>query len=220
MQQRSALSHQEFTCLRRCAAFQSSWAVRASCNRDLLPVVNITSREEQRCMNSDSLRLRRFSGRRLSRLAIENLEPRVCLAVTATFQAGILTVVGDAGPNVVELFQPADRVVQVTGDGETWTFSGVDEVLVNTGEGNDQATSSKPKEIVVVGSKIKFEMGAGNDLVRIDDGGTADRPTLFNASLVAAVDLGTARIGSRSMSSIMTMLNLMCWLRTAAMESH
>jgi hypothetical protein len=142
-------------------------------------------------MKSNSKSLRRLSGRRLSRLAIESLESRRCMAVTATFQAGILTVVGDAGPNVVELFQPADRVVQVAGDSETWTFSGVDEIVVNTGDGDDQATSSKPKEIVVVGSKIKFEMGAGNDSVRIDDGGTTDRPTLFNASLVAAVDLGT-----------------------------
>ncbi len=141
-------------------------------------------------MNRDSMRLRRFSGRGPSRMAIENLEPRVCLAVTATFQAGVLTVVGDAGPNTVDLFQPADHVVQVTGDGETWTFSGVDEVLVNTGEGDDQATSSKPKEIVVVGSKIKFEMGAGNDSVRIDDGGATAEPTLFNSSIVAAVDLG------------------------------
>jgi len=139
--------------------------------------------------------LSRLAGRRQecrhTRPMLEILECRDCPAVQAFFAAGVLSVVGDGGNNVIDLFQPADRVVQVTGDGQMWVFTDVDEVFVDAGDGDDQATSSKPKEIVVVGSKIKMEMGAGNDTVRIGDGGPIEEPIPFDTAINVSVDLGT-----------------------------
>jgi hypothetical protein len=121
---------------------------------------------------------RRFGRRRNGRVWrpwLEALERRDCPAVQALFAGGVLTVTGDDGNNVIDLFQPQDRVVQVVGDGRTWVFEDVDEVFVDAGDGDDQATSSKPKEIVVVGSKIHIDVGAGNDTVQIDDGGPLEK---------------------------------------------
>jgi hypothetical protein len=122
---------------------------------------------------------------------LEKLESRDCPAVTATFSAGVLTVVGDETNNVIDLFQRQDQVVEVVGDGQTWVFDGVDEVFVDAGAGDDQATSSKPKEIVVVGSKIHIDAGAGNDTVKIDDGGAVEETTNPLSTMHFMVDLGT-----------------------------
>jgi hypothetical protein len=62
---------------------------------------------------------------RLSRPMLEVLERRDCPAVQAFYAAGVQTVVGDRGNNVIDLFQPQDRVVQVVGDGQTWMFTAV-----------------------------------------------------------------------------------------------
>src|SRR5262245_10819236 len=134
---------------------------------------------------------RRRAGHQVRRLRIESLEFRECPAVQAFFVGGVLSVVGDERNNVIELFQPRDRVMEVVGDGQTWVFEDVDEVIVDAGDGDDQATSSKPKEIVVVGAKIKMQMGAGNDTVRIDDGGATEEPLVADTPLEFAVDLGT-----------------------------
>ncbi len=128
---------------------------------------------------------------RHTRPMLELLERRDCPAVQAFFAAGVLSVVGDEGNNVIQLFQPRDRVVEVMGDGQTWVFEEVDEVLVDAGDGDDQATSSKPKEIVVVGSKIKMEMGAGNDTVRIDDGGPLEKEPNLLSTMNYSLNLGT-----------------------------
>jgi hypothetical protein len=127
--------------------------------------------------------------RQTRRPAFEALERRDCPAVQAVFVGGVLTVVGDERNNVIELYQPRDRVVEVSGDGQTWVFEAVDKVFVDAGDGDDQATSSKPKEIVVVGSKIKMQMGAGSDTVTIDEGGSADSHGRGVASIVT-IDLG------------------------------
>ena len=103
------------------------------------------------------------------RLQIESLERRDCPAVQAFFTGGVLSVVGDEQNNVIDLFQPRDHVVEVVGDGRAWAFEEVNEVFVDVGDGDDQARSSKPKEIVVVGAKLHFDMGAGNDRVAIDN---------------------------------------------------
>lgn len=125
------------------------------------------------------------------RLAVELLEGRDCPTVTFGFQAGMLRVTGDDGPNVIEIFQPRDRVVEVVGDGARRTFEGVNEIRVDTKGGHDEVRSSKPKEIVVVGSKLKINAGAGNDTITIDDGGPTDTPTLHNSRFAVDVDLGT-----------------------------
>jgi hypothetical protein len=122
------------------------------------------------------------------RPAFEALERRDCPAVQAVFAGGVLTVVGDERNNVIELYQPRDRVVEVSGDGQTWVFEAVDEVFVDAGDGDDHATSSKPKEIVVVGSKIKMQMGAGSDTVKIADGSVDSRGRGITSFLT--IDLG------------------------------
>lgn len=131
--------------------------------------------------------------RHARRARFESLERRECLAgVQVTFSEAILHLVGDDGPNSIEIFQPRDRVVKIVADGRRQSFEGVDELFVALGGGDDQATSSKPKEIVVVGSKLNFDMGSGNDTLRIDDGGPACKG-LLNAALAVSANLGTGQ---------------------------
>src|SRR5262245_31505332 len=151
-----------------------------------------------------SRRFRQFSARRTDggrrrefrRLRLEALEPRACPAVQAVFTAGVLSVVGDAGPNVIEIFQPRDRAVEVTGDGKQWKFEGVDKVLIDTGDGDDTVRASKPKEIVVVGPAIDVHAGAGDDLVEINDGGPRAGSELIRQITIVqemVVDLGAGK---------------------------
>jgi hypothetical protein len=127
---------------------------------------------------------------------METLEHRECFTVTFGFEDGVLQVTGDEGPNRVHLYQPGDLVMEVEGDGERRRFEGVREVQLTLLGGHDEAKSSKPKEIVVVGSsinetKIKIDAGAGNDKITMDDGGPSETPILHNASMSLDVDLGT-----------------------------
>ena len=69
---------------------------------------------------------------------LELLEPRDCPAVTAMFQAGVLTVVGDDGPNDIHLRALAGGGVEVVEDGERHAFAGVDEILIETLAGDDR----------------------------------------------------------------------------------
>jgi hypothetical protein len=148
------------------------------------------------CQRFSAPTTQRNRNRGCRRLRLESLEPRACPAVMFDLvqgdAGGILRVTGDDQPNVIEILQPREGVVEVTGDGERRTFDNVDEIFVATLGGDDATTySRKPKEIVVVGSKIKMQMGAGNDTVRIDDGGATDEPLLADTPLEFAVDLGT-----------------------------
>jgi hypothetical protein len=106
-------------------------------------------------------------------------------------QGDLLRITGDQGPNVIEIYQPIDRVVEVSGDGVRQTFSGVADIFVDAKGGDDSVRSSKPKEIVVVGSKIKIDAGAGNDRIKIDDGGPASRGGVYVAAADIDVDLGS-----------------------------
>ncbi len=140
---------------------------------------------------SSSRTLRRYErGREIPRSGIESLERRECPTVVFGLESGVLSIIGDDGPNVIEIFQPRDHVVEVTGDGERRTFQNVDEIVVDAKASHDTVRSSKPKEIVVVGSKIKINAGAGNDRITIDDGGPSRKPAIFGTSLDIAVDLG------------------------------
>jgi hypothetical protein len=136
-------------------------------------------------------RIARHRRCRFLRLMLEKLEPRDCPAVQAFFAGGVLTVVGDEGNNVIDLFQPQDRVVEVVGDGETWVFKDVDEVIVDAGDGGDELRYSKPKEIVVVGSKINMHLGPGEDLVQLSDGVIIDAPRSAPSTMSVSIDLGT-----------------------------
>lgn len=129
--------------------------------------------------------------RQIRRMGVESLERRDCPAVMFELQGDLLRVVGDQGPNVIEIYQPSDRVVEVSGDGVRHTFSGVADIFVDAQGGDDSVRSSKPKEIVVVGSKIKIDAGAGNDRIKFDDGGPTRRGGVYVAAADIEVDLGT-----------------------------
>jgi len=75
------------------------------------------------------------------------LESRDCPAVTFGFEGGVLNITGDDQRNVIEIFQSADKVVEIRADAERRTFGGVDEVFIKALGGNDTVRSSKPKEI-------------------------------------------------------------------------
>lgn len=124
-------------------------------------------------------------------MEVESLERRDCPAVMFELQGDLLRITGDQGPNVIEIYQPSDRVVEVSGDGVRHTFSGVADIFVDAQGGDDSVRSSKPKEIVVVGSKIKIDAGAGNDRIKIDDGGPTERGGVYVAAADINVDLGT-----------------------------
>lgn len=129
--------------------------------------------------------------RRRRRMGVESLERRDCPAVMFELQGDLLRITGDQGPNVIDIYQPSERVVEVSGDGVRRTFSGVADIFVDAKGGDDTVRSSKPKEIVVVGSKIKIDAGAGNDRIKIDDGGPATWGGVYVAVGDIDVDLGT-----------------------------
>jgi hypothetical protein len=146
-----------------------------------------------------------LSGRRRSirssfRPQVERLEQRACPAVTAVFQAGILSVVGDAGNNVVEVSDSGDGQVQVVGDGQTFEFSGVDEILIQTLAGDDRVSyHARSFQIISAGkdTKLEIDAGTGDDLISISDGAThrASRGAaqIQNSLFIAKMQLGTGR---------------------------
>ncbi|MDX1964420.1 MAG: hypothetical protein SFX18_14810 [Pirellulales bacterium] len=142
-----------------------------------------------------------YRGKSYSRLknrGYESLETRLCLAVDFDFRDGVLTLTGDDDVNMIKLVQSADLQITATADGVTSTFNDVQSVVVNSGEGNDHIHSSKPKDIVVVGSKIKINAGAGDDHVVLTDANEERRaflarPVLLNSTIAAEIDLGSGR---------------------------
>ncbi len=120
---------------------------------------------------------RRRRERHLRRLGLEALESRACPAVMFDFiqgdDGGLLRITGDEGPNVIEIFQSREGVVEVTGDREQRTFEGVAEVLVDAKEGDDSVTvTRRPNSISSM--NYQLSLGAGNDRIAIDDGPPAE----------------------------------------------
>jgi hypothetical protein len=117
-------------------------------------------------------RLRRASSAVRFSPRIERLEPRDCPAVTATFQAGILTVVGDDGRNDIRLQALAGGSVEVVGDGERHTFTGVDEILIETLAGDDRVAVSDRQagggqQIQSRLFTFQLQLGTGRDEVHV-----------------------------------------------------
>ena len=110
--------------------------------------------------------------RRARRLLLEPLENRACPAVTFGFEGGILSVIGDDGPNDIEIILE-EGAVQVTGDGA-------------------------PPRLFVFGTELPsinldVHAKAGDDRVTISDRGpVTGRITGIAADpLDANIDLGT-----------------------------
>src|SRR5262245_23249347 len=55
-------------------------------------------------------------GNRVRKLGLESLESRVCPAVTFGFEEGVLKITGNDQRNEIEIFQPADKVVDIKAD--------------------------------------------------------------------------------------------------------
>ncbi len=136
---------------------------------------------------------------RLSFSGFEPLEARMCLAVTFGYDAGVLTVDGDDSPNAISLLQSGDGIVQATGDGQSQTFSDVDQVIVNAGGGDDQIFFHGIVSRFSAGersSSVQINAGAGSDTIVVDDdgprGSQAGRVTGIAVDPVdIGVDLGT-----------------------------
>src|SRR5678815_1050947 len=112
-------------------------------------------------------------------LKLEALEPRACPAVAfELLEDGVLSIIGDDGPNVIEFTKRSDGLVEAKGDGEQYRFEGVREIVASTGDGDDHVqgkiilwvrdSEPLPDEIPFL---LKLDTGAGNDTTRIDDDG-------------------------------------------------
>ena len=165
------------------AAFLMLWALAR-----LLPIERVSGAAGAVRLTKSRLRL--FRG-------IEPLEARMCPAVTFGFDAGVLTVTGDDTPNAISLLQSGDGIVQATGDGQSQTFSGVDQVIVNAGGGNDQIFYHGIVNRIAQGHSVfRINAGAGNDTIVVDDGETRDNVSGRITSVAVdpidvGVDLGT-----------------------------
>lgn len=105
---------------------------------------------------------------RFARPSVEQLEDRVTPAVTATFVAGVLVVVGDAADNNIVVSAADNGALQVTEDGATVPIRAFFRrpVLANTalvvvfGQGGDDAIAADPSLGTVPAA---FYGGPGND---------------------------------------------------------
>ena len=137
-------------------------------------------------------RRRPLASVRSLKVGVEELETRACPAVTFNVDAaGIVHVIGDAGNNIVRVTPTGVGAVSITGDGDTRTFSDIEGVLVDLGEGNDQAAVKYPNLVLKQGFSTHLKMGAGNDFAAVDDINPGAAPAIINDALIASIDLGT-----------------------------
>jgi hypothetical protein len=92
--------------------------------------------------------------------------------VTAMFQAGVLTVVGDDGPNDIRLQALAGGGVEVVGDGERHAFASVDEILIETLAGDDRIVvldrqAGGGQQIQSRLFTFQLDLGTGRDEVQV-----------------------------------------------------
>ena len=130
----------------------------------------------------------------MRRLGLEALERRACPAVMFDFiqgdDGGILRITGDEGPNVIEIFQPRDGVVEVVGDGERRSFEGVNLVSVETGDGDDDVAAEWVFGTELPRFKLDVDVGDGNDRVTVNDGGDREPTRRRNSVTTLSMDLG------------------------------
>jgi hypothetical protein len=97
------------------------------------------------------------------RAALESLEDRTQPSVTASFSAGLLTITGDGGSNVIQI---SDEGTAVAGHGDgvaLGTFTGVTDVLVASGGGDDQVYYGLEVAAGTTDPTVRrFEVGLGN----------------------------------------------------------
>lgn len=90
------------------------------------------------------------------------LESRHCPSCVVTQSGDLLSIVGDAADNRIDIVQSAGTNYQVTCDGApARTFSGVQRFAVDTGAGNDELTAFLP--FVEQLTAFRALLGAGDD---------------------------------------------------------
>src|SRR5262245_7150966 len=130
------------------------------------------------------------------RFRMEPLEPRVCPAVTFGFSSGVLSVVGDGLDNVVEVFDRGHGWVTVVGDGQSQSFMDVNEIFIQTLDGNDKVSYSRPMTYIVTfqGAPAHIDVGDGDDQIQVSDG-TASDARIRNQATTLSMDLGRGNDG-------------------------
>jgi hypothetical protein len=99
---------------------------------------------------------------------VEPLERRLCLACTIDVEDDTLSILGDAADNNVVITHDGAGNVSVVCDGEPAVLaSGIKEIIVDTGDGNDVLTLDVTGELT---SKLELnlDLGAGNDSADLD----------------------------------------------------
>ena len=136
---------------------------------------------------------RRARGVSRFRPQVETLERRACPAVTATFSAGVLTVVGDETDNRIQVLDLGGGDIELHGDGQTFNFASVDQVLVQTLAGDDHVFyNPKGFQIISAGKNTTFDTGAGDDVIVVRDSPLiGDRPAIYSYAWQLRVRPGT-----------------------------
>jgi len=140
-------------------------------------------------------RPRGLSTVRRYRASIESLEQRWCPAVTATLSAGILSVVGDGTSNSVDVLDSGQGEITVVGDGQRQSFIDVDEIFIETQEGDDKVSYTKVRSLTVTfQGPLHIDVGDGDDQIRISDGPASD-VHIRNQATTLSMDLGRGNDG-------------------------
>src|SRR5262245_44940522 len=100
-----------------------------------------------------------------ARLRVQHLENRLAPAVTSTLLNGVLTILGDSGPNSIQVNSAGGNLV-VSSTGQSFTASSVQIITIDGGQGDDS---------IVIGGGIAQQCwlfgGSGNDQITCNSSG-------------------------------------------------
>ena len=102
---------------------------------------------------------------RRSSLGIEQLEVRIVPTVTVHQTAGHLFITGDKAKDTVTVTGTDPGEVDVTHDGDTTSFTDVDDITISTGRGDDTVTVV---DLDITGN-LAISTGTGQDIVAVND---------------------------------------------------
>lgn len=95
--------------------------------------------------------------------ALSQMEARECPAVVCTASNGILQILGDRTDNVIDISSSADGSFQVVGDGQSFSFTGIQSVRVATFDGNDTVRLTLNEGTKQFGINFYADLGGGDD---------------------------------------------------------
>ena len=97
---------------------------------------------------------------------LESLEDRCCPS-SATFHSHLLTLTGDSSNSTMIVRDDGHGDVKVTLNGHTSSFSGVQQLLINSKAGNDDINYALTGKLTS-SEQLSLHLGAGDDRVRLD----------------------------------------------------